>query len=253
MDGLIVLNKPVGITSAKAVYRVRKITGQRKSGHAGTLDPGASGVLIICLGRGTKLVERLMDLPKTYRAAARLDVTSESFDSDRPLVPVPVDRPPPLEAVESALQSFVGVVEQVPPQVSAVKVGGVPAYKRVRRGQEVTLAARPVRIDAIRLLAYAWPSLEFEVTCGRGTYVRALIRDLGTRLGTGGCLTALCRTRVGPFSLDGATTFEAFEAAPPGRLVIPLLQAEALLPGAANARQQAFELTPFATGDRSLQ
>ena len=120
MDGIINLNKPVGITSAKALYRVRSLTRQRKSGHAGTLDPAASGVLVICLGKATKLVESIMDQPKVYRATARLDVTSESFDSDRPLIPVEVANVPTLETVQAACTSFEGTIEQVPPQISAI-------------------------------------------------------------------------------------------------------------------------------------
>ena len=129
MDGLIILNKPPGITSAKVLYRVRKVTGQRKSGHAGTLDPAAEGVLILCLGAATKLVEQLMDQPKLYRATARLDVTSDSFDSDRPLQPVQVDRVPEPAEVGAAMRQFEGEILQVPPAVSALKIGGRPAYK----------------------------------------------------------------------------------------------------------------------------
>ncbi len=199
LDGLINFHKPIGITSAKALYRVRSITGQRKSGHAGTLDPGASGVLILCLGKATKMVEKIMELPKVYRATARLDVTSESFDSDRPLEPVAVASIPTKEAIRMAFGEFEGTNEQVPPTVSAIKIGGRPAYKMNRDEAATELAARPVRIDWVRVLAYDWPNVDFELCCGRGTYVRALIRDLGRRLGAGGCLTSLCRSRVGPF------------------------------------------------------
>ena len=133
MDGLINLNKPTGITSAKALYQVRSITKVRKSGHAGTLDPAATGVLVLCLGKATKLVESMMNQPKVYRATARLDVTSESFDSDRPLVPVEVKCVPTADDVRLACERFVGEIEQVPPKISAIKVGGVPAYKLAHR------------------------------------------------------------------------------------------------------------------------
>jgi len=230
MDGLINLDKPVGITSAKALYRVRRLVGARKSGHAGTLDPAASGVLIICLGKATKLVEALMDQPKVYRAAARLDVTSESFDADRPLVPVQVAAVPDEAAVRAACRRFEGHVVQVPPAVSAVKVGGQPAYRHVRRGRPPTLSPRPVRIYWIHVWRYAWPELEFELACGRGTYVRALVRDLGAALGTGGCLTALTRTAVGPFQLEAAKTFADLErAGGPADWLIPLQHARDLL------------------------
>lgn len=222
MDGLINLDKPIGITSAKAVYRLRRITGQRKSGHAGTLDPGASGILLVVLGRATKLVERLMHLPKVYRAAARLDVTSDSFDSDRPLVEAPGACPPTRAQLEAALAYFEGTIQQVPPAVSAVKVGGQPAYALERRGRPPTLAARPVVVHWLVLHGYAWPRIEFELCCGRGTYVRSLIRDLGAALGVGGCLTSLARTAVGPFRIESAVSLDQAEHTPLDRLVLPL-------------------------------
>ncbi len=213
MDGIINLNKPTGITSAKALYRVRKITRIRKSGHAGTLDPGADGVLVLCQGKATKLVEKLMNQPKVYRAAARLDVTSASFDSDRPLIEVPVDNIPEEAAVRAACQSFEGRIEQVPPAISAIKIDGRRAYKRSRAGEEPEMKARPARIYWICVRAYRWPILDFEMACGRGTYVRSLIRDLGAALGAGGCLTSLTRSAVGPFTLADARTFEDLELA----------------------------------------
>ena len=208
LDGLLIVNKPAGITSAKALYRVRRLTGQRKSGHAGTLDPAATGVLIICLGKATKLVERLMDLPKAYRAEARLDVTSLSFDSDEPLIDVPAERVPTELEVREAFAAFVGTIEQVPPALSAIKVGGMPAYKHARKGAPVELKARPVRIDRIDVLEYGWPVVTFEMQCGRGTYVRSLIRDVGARLRTGGCLVSLERLAVGPFHVQDALRLE---------------------------------------------
>lgn len=225
IDGVINLHKPVGITSAKALYRVRAVTGLRKSGHTGTLDPGADGVLVICVGQATKLVEHVMDLPKGYRARARLDVTSESFDSDRPLIEVPVTRVPAAQQVAEALAAFEGEIEQVPPAISALKVGGTPAYRLVRQSRAPMLAARRVRIYWTHVHAYAWPNLDFEVAVGRGTYVRALIRDLGARLGCGGCLTALTRTCVGPFTLADAWTFEHMATRPPSAYILPLAAA----------------------------
>ena len=211
MDGIITHNKPPGITSAKALYRVRSITGERKSGHAGTLDPAASGVLVLCLGRATKLVESIMDQPKVYRATARLDVTSESFDSDRPLTAVEVAVFPTIEAVRGVCASFEGVIEQIPPQISAVKVGGVPAYKRKATDGPMVLAARPVTVYWLHIHALDWPTIDFEMCCGRGTYVRSLIRDLGQRLGTGGCLTSLTRSLVGPFTVENSWSLASAE------------------------------------------
>jgi tRNA pseudouridine55 synthase len=230
VDGILNLNKPTGITSAKALYRVRSITGERKSGHAGTLDPAATGVLVLCLGKATKLVESIMDQPKVYRATARLDVTSESFDCDRPLTPVAVATIPTRDGVREACEAFEGRTEQTPPQISAVKVGGVPAYKRKAAEGPLVLAARPVTIYWLHIHAYAWPTIEFEMCCGRGTYVRSLIRDLGERIGTGGCLTALTRTRVGPFAVEHAWSIEALcNAARPGEYLLDLDRARTAL------------------------
>jgi tRNA pseudouridine55 synthase len=226
LHGIINLNKPTGITSAKALYCVRSITRQRKSGHGGTLDPGASGVLVLCIGKATKLVEMIMDQPKTYRATARLDVTSESFDSDRPLIPVEVTQLPTPQAVEAACRRFEGRLEQIPPRISAVKVGGLPAYKRTRRNELVELKPRPVRIYWLHIHRCSWPELDFEMCCGRGTYVRSLIRDLGQTLGS---LTSLVRTGVGPFTLNDTWTLEALGAAAPERYLIDLCRARELL------------------------
>lgn len=233
MDGILNFNKPTGITSAKALYRVRSITGERKSGHAGTLDPAASGVLVLCLGKATKLVESIMDQPKVYRASARLDVTSESFDSDRPLIPVEVSSPPTIDTVRGACANFVGVIEQVPPQISAVKVGGMPAYKRKASEGPMVLAPRPVTVYWIHVHAFTWPTIDFETCCGRGTYVRSLIRDLGELLGAGGCLTSLTRSQVGPFTVENAWSLESLRgAAGPNEYLIDMERARtALSPG----------------------
>jgi tRNA pseudouridine55 synthase len=230
VDGLINLCKPRGLSSAKALYRVRKITRQRKSGHAGTLDPAADGVLVICLGRGTKLVEALMDQPKVYRAQARLDVTSQSHDAERPLQPIEVAQPPDRQRLMQVCLSFEGEIHQVPPASSALKVGGRPAYKLERNGQPPVLSARRVRIYWLHVHSYDWPVLDFELACGRGTYVRALIRDLGAKLGTGGCLTTLTRQAVGPFRLEEAWSLDRLETAgEPDRYLIELARAKELL------------------------
>jgi tRNA pseudouridine55 synthase len=229
MDGIINLNKPIGLTSAKALAQVRQIVGQRKSGHAGTLDPLADGVLVLCLGRATKLVEALMDQPKVYRTIAALDVTSPGFDLELPTTPVAVDQPPSEAEILAALRSFEGRIEQVPPATSAVKIGGRPAYELSRAGQTPRLSSRPVEVHWIHLRRYEWPEVEFELACGRGTYVRALIRDIGQRLGTGGCLTKLTRLAVGPFRIDESWSLaELALAAGPTAALVPLEQARAL-------------------------
>ncbi len=229
MDGLINFHKPTQITSAKALYKVRTITKQEKSGHAGTLDPAASGVLILCMGKATKLVESIMDHPKVYRTTARLDATSESFDSDRPLVPVDVAEPPSEKQVREALAEFEGTIQQVPPNISAIKIGGVPSYKLAGTEKEVQLAPRPVNVYWLHLHRYEFPLIDFEMCCGRGTYVRSLIRDLGLRLGTGGVLTSLVRTQIGPLKLVSAWTLDALKsAANPGQYLIDLAAARTM-------------------------
>lgn len=219
----------MGITSAKALYRVRSIIGQLKSGHAGTLDPAASGVLVLCLGAATKLVESIMGQPKVYRATARLDVTSESFDSDRPLHPCAIASIPDAQQIAAALATIERSVEQLPPSVSALKIGGVPAYKMRAADAQAALAPRPVKIHWLRLHTYDWPDIDFEVCCGRGTYIRAIVRDLGAFLAVGGCLTSLVRTRVGPFEVENAWTFERLAVAEPSACLIPLSAARDLL------------------------
>jgi tRNA pseudouridine55 synthase len=230
MDGIINLYKPLGLSSAKALESVRAITGQRKSGHAGTLDPLAEGVLVICLGRATRLVESLMNQPKVYRTTARLDVTSASFDSETPLTPVAISTPPAADQVRCVLASFEGEIQQVPPATSAVKIGGRPAYRLARSGRPPVLRPRSARIYWVHIHRYEWPLLDIEMACGRGTYVRALIRDIGAALGAGGCLTSLVRLAVGPFTIAESWTLERLAAVADQRAcVVPLEKARELL------------------------
>ena len=230
-DGIIVLNKPVGITSAKALYRLRRITGLRKSGHTGTLDPAAEGVLVICVGKATKLVERIMDEPKTYRATARLDRQSATFDMDGEVIEAAVGEIPDPSAVQAALVGQQGEIEQLPPPHCALKVGGVPAYKLARKGITPELQPRLITIYWTHLHSYDWPTLDFEVGCGRGTYIRSIIRDLGTQLKTGGCLTSLRRTAVGPFRLENAWSFDGLETSSADDYILPLDKVRSMLEG----------------------
>ena len=212
-NGILNVNKPSGPTSFDIIRLARKKTGVKKAGHAGTLDPMASGVLLVLLGQAVRISEYLMALPKTYRAAIRLGFATETYDAEgEPLVeerPVDVTK----EQVEGALQGFVGDIEQTPPAYSAVKVGGQPAYRLARRGAAVALKPRFARVHAIRLLAFEPPCLEVEVECGKGTYIRSLAHDLGQALGCGGHLAELERTRVGPFSIKSAVSLPELERA----------------------------------------
>lgn len=202
--GIVILRKPPAVSSARYVYRLRPIFKIRKVGHAGTLDPFADGVLLGCVGAATKLVERLMALPKQYRTVIRLGVTNNTFDPEQPFRPVAVDRDVSREQVERALVAFNGQVSQVPPAYSAVKIGGVSSYRLAKRGVAVQIKPKTVRIDAIQILDYAWPQLTLDIKCGRGTYIRAIARDLGESLNCGACCESLTRVAVGPFHVDNA-------------------------------------------------
>ena len=217
--GVVNLYKPVGRSSAQYVYRLRRVFGIRKIGHAGTLDPFADGVLLACVGKATKLVERLMGLPKRYRTTLRLGVTNATFDTDHPFKPHPVARKPESDEIREFLDSLLGVINQTPPAFSAIKLGGVPSYKLARKGRPAELTPRPVRIDEARLVAYDWPTATIEVLCGRGTYIRSIARDLGEALACGACCETLTRLSVGPFEINSAARLEAPETNVAGTLL----------------------------------
>ncbi|MBK8267204.1 MAG: tRNA pseudouridine(55) synthase TruB [Planctomycetes bacterium] len=219
ISGVVNLYKPAGRSSAHYVYRLRRVFGIRKVGHAGTLDPFADGVLLACLGRATKLVEKLMELPKHYRTTLRLGVTNETFDPEHPFVDVPVSEPPGESALGACLAGMVGNVMQIPPNFSAIRVGGVQSYVRARKGKSVELAARPVRIDRIDLLHYEWPRATLDIHCGRGTYIRAIARDIGEALKCGACCETLTRMAVGPFKVGDSARLESGDEGVRGALV----------------------------------
>ncbi len=207
-DGVLVVDKPAGITSFDAVARVRRALGERRVGHTGTLDPMATGVLPICVGEATKLVPFLVSGDKEYEAEARLGVTTDTLDATGN-VTAETDASGVARAdVERALAGFVGTIAQTPPMHSALRVGGQRLYELARRGVEVERQARPVVVHAIELVRWAPPTLVFRVRCGKGTYVRSLAADLGAALGVGAHLTALRRTRVGPFGLGNAVALD---------------------------------------------
>jgi tRNA pseudouridine55 synthase len=212
-DGLVVVDKPVGLTSHDVVARVRRLAGTRKVGHAGTLDPSASGVLVLGLGRATRLLGHLALADKTYLATVRLGMATTTDDADGEPLGGSSTAGLSDDVVRSAVAGMVGELDQVPSAVSAVKVGGVRSYARVRAGETVELAPRRVTVTAFDVLDLRRPTtelldLDVAVTCSTGTYVRALARDLGAALGVGGHLTALRRTRVGRFDLGQARTLD---------------------------------------------
>lgn len=211
LAGILVIDKPTGLTSHDVVGRVRRVAGLRRVGHAGTLDPLATGVLLVCLGQATRLVEYVMGQPKTYVTRVRLGQTTDSFDADgavvaeRPLTFTPTE-------LENALHQFRGAIEQLPPMFSAVKQQGQPLYKLARQGIEVERPLRPVTIYDLKRLAYDPPFLELQIRCSAGTYIRTLAHDLGETLGCGGHVVALRRTAVGTFTSDQAVPLDALTA-----------------------------------------
>jgi tRNA pseudouridine55 synthase len=207
--GLVVVDKPGGMTSHDVVARVRRLAGTRKVGHAGTLDPMATGVLVLGIGRATRLLGHLTLTDKAYDATVRLGVTTTTDDAEGEVLAEHDAGGVGEDEVRSVLAGMVGEIDQVPSAVSAVKVDGRRAYQRVRAGEDVDLPARRVRIDAIEVTRLALPELDLSVRCSSGTYVRAIARDLGAALGVGAHLTALRRTAVGPFTLAGARPLDA--------------------------------------------
>jgi len=204
LEGLLVVDKPLGWSSMDVVRRVRHAAGFVKTGHAGTLDPLATGVVVCCLGRATRAVEALMAQPKRYETVIDLSAFTSTDDREGPRQEVMVERPPTEAEIDEALQGFVGEIEQAPPAYSAIHVEGKRAYDLARAGEQVELPKRVVRVDGIQRLGYAWPELTLAIDCGKGFYVRSLARDLGARLGCGGHLASLRRTAVGEYDLSRA-------------------------------------------------
>jgi tRNA pseudouridine55 synthase len=210
--GLLIVDKPVGPTSHSVVNIVRRGTGVRKVGHAGTLDPRASGVLVLCLGAATRLSEYLSSNRKCYEGVVRFGQATDTYDADGQVV-LDTGRTPALEDIQACLGEFEGEQVQVPPAYSAIKLQGRRAYEMARAGEEVELEPRPVTIYSIRVLAYEPPDLAIEVDCSAGTYIRSLAQDLGARLETGAHLVALRRTRSGRFGLEQAVRLADLESA----------------------------------------
>src|ERR1700733_10419984 len=208
VSGWICLDKPRDLGSTQAVGRVRRAFNAQKAGHAGTLDPLATGILPIALGEATKTVPYLVEADKTYRFTIAWGATTASFDREGAVTATSDVRPSP-EAVAEALEAFVGEIEQVPPAFSAIKVDGERSYDLARAGQAVELKPRLVTIHRAALTGAPNPDqVELEIDCGKGVYVRAIARDLAAMLGACGHVSCLRRTRVGPFSVDKAVTLE---------------------------------------------
>jgi tRNA pseudouridine55 synthase len=245
MNGLLVIDKPGGMTSRDAVNRVQKwFPRKTKLGHTGTLDPLATGALVVCVGKATRLADYVQAMGKSYASRFRLGATSSTDDADGEVTETPGAKLPTREEVDAALAKFVGIIEQVPPAVSALKVAGQRAHELVRKGEDVKLAARPVRIDAIRVTHYEWPHLDVEVDCGKGTYIRSVARDLGAALGCGGLVQTLRRTSVGPFTAEQGIGLDADPAN------VQLLPMSAAVAGMEQLRLSGEEARRFRQGQR---
>ncbi len=211
VSGLLVVDKPQGLTSHDVVKRVRKLSGQRKAGHTGTLDPMATGVLLVCLGQATRLIEYIMAGRKQYRATIRFGITTNTLDADGEIVAQHDASALTESQLRRLLPHFEGEIQQVPPLFSALKQEGRPLYKLARAGKTVKLEPRPVTIHAIEWVGWTPPDLTLIISCSAGAYIRALARDIGQAAQTGAHLIKLTRTANGPWTLDDAVSLEKLE------------------------------------------
>lgn len=210
MNGLLVIDKPGGMTSRDVVNRAQRwFPKGTKLGHTGTLDPLATGTLVLCVGAATRLAEFVQAMGKGYATRVLLGSRSDTDDADGVVTAVEGAAPPTEEQVRAAVTRFAGVIQQLPPAYSALKVAGKRAHELARQGAEVKLEPRPVRVDRIDVTAYAWPHLDIAVECGKGTYIRSIARDVGEVLGVGGLVQTLRRTHVGPFAADSGLSLDA--------------------------------------------
>ena len=220
MNGILIINKPKDWTSFDVVAKIRNKLKVKKVGHTGTLDPMATGVLVLCLGKATKLAQNMTGYDKEYIAEITFGATTPTDDAEGELAPFPGATKKTAAQIRKALKEFEGEILQLPPQFSAKKVKGKRAYAMARKGQEVRLEPVKVTVRELEMLEYKWPVVKIRVLCGKGFYVRSLARDLGQKLGTGGYLSALQRTKVGPYGIKQAVTIE--EADEKNILPIPL-------------------------------
>jgi len=216
-DAVVLVDKPDGFSSFTVIRRLRGILGIRKIGHAGTLDPMATGLLICLVGKATKRMETFMGMDKVYTGTIRLGATTASYDAETP-AEAHTDASGVSKAdLDAVRQSFLGRQEQIPPMYSAVKIGGERLYKKARRGEAIERPARTIEIARFTLGPRVGDDVPFEVACTKGTYIRTLAHDFGARLGVGGYLTALRRVAIGPYRVEGAWALDALAAAAPAR------------------------------------
>jgi tRNA pseudouridine55 synthase len=211
ISGLLNIDKPKGITSHDVVARIRKLAGQHRVGHAGTLDPLATGVLLVCLGQATRLVEYLMASRKQYRATIRFGTATDTLDAEGLIVARSDPTAVTEDRLKAILPAFIGEIEQIPPVFSALKQGGIPLYQRARAGEHVKVAARPVIVYFLKWVTWQPPDLTLDITCSAGTYIRSLARDLGYAVGSVAHLAGLMRTASGEWPLAEAVPLETLE------------------------------------------
>jgi len=235
MFGLLNIDKPAGVTSRDVVNRVQRLVRPHKVGHAGTLDPLATGVLVVAIGPATRLIEYVQRMPKTYQGTFLLGRTSDTEDVEGHVVELPDAAVPTREDIATAIPRFIGTIEQRPPAYSALKVAGKAAYKLARRGETVELAPRAVKIQSIEVIRYEFPELELRVQCGGGTYIRSLGRDLAESLNTGAVMSALRRLAIGPFTVNEAIDCDSLSA--------PLIEKNLLSPLLALGQLPHIELS----------
>ena len=222
MIGFINLNKPPGQSSRDAVNVVQRLVRPAKIGHCGTLDPLATGVLVVCVGPATRLTNLVQEASKTYVGDFRLGVSSETEDIEGQLEPL-IDAPViTADQIEAVLPEFTGEIAQMPPKFSALKVNGKRAYDLARQGKEVELKPRQIKVYSLRLTAFDYPHFQLEIECGTGTYVRSLGRDIGARVGSAAIMTALVRTAIGGFSIDVAVSSNDLDADNIGQYLLPV-------------------------------
>lgn len=263
MDGILNINKPIGMTSQDVTAAIRRLIKQKRVGHAGTLDPMASGVLPICVGQATRVADYLSESGKAYEAVIVFGAVTDTYDTEGQIVRTGDASSLTLEQIAGVLPRFLGPQMQTPPLYSAIKIQGQPAYKRVRAGQDITLEPRPITITRLTISAWESPRLKLIVECSKGTYIRSLAFDLGEALGCGAYLGGLVRTRSGPFTLpDSITLDECAEAVNTGTLSTHIFPPDIALraypaitldgPTAARVLHGTpFEAAPEITSDRA--
>ena len=225
LDGFLNIDKPSGCTSRDVVNRVQRLVKPAKTGHAGTLDPLANGVLVVAVGQATRLIESVQGGVKGYRGEFRLGCISDTEDAQGEVTELPTAPIPERRQLAQACAALVGETQQTPPRYSALKVDGKRAYRLARRGVHVEMKPRTVRIDRCDLLEFEYPGFTLDIACGGGTYVRSIGRDIGEAVGSGAIMTALTRTRVGPYQLKGSIQLEQLSRESIGDLLLPMQSA----------------------------